>query len=217
MELTITAKIGNEGAEESSVLWLGRQPKNSREPRRDLQLSQPLPIITAEQVAQLPAKDVAEILTDAFAAWVRRVKVQRLTLGSSISLVMPDGDELPRFMLAALQGDVRERKLLSAASVRDVLQSTAWKSCAPAYIAANGIKPDAWQRIVVDEVLRGCLRQDAIIYASRHAAWLKAATHLGAIADACSRHPEGAAVAPVLSAAVERITSLPVVPDDAGI
>lgn len=164
--LRISAIAGTEDAKESDTLWIGRQI--GKAPRKDLQLSQELPKVAAAQVAKLDAEKVALIINDEFAAYVRRVKCQRLDLAgnSSIELMLPvQADVYAEMVVSMLSAPAtRTKRLVSTATIRAMLLSSEYKTAA---LQVLGAKLDAWRRVGEREMLPAAVAQDARIPTAR--------------------------------------------------
>lgn len=160
----ITAIAGTADAKESATLWTGRQVGKAQ--RKDLQLSQPLPTITAQQVAALDPEQVAIVLNDEFLAYVRRVKCQRLNIGDKIELMLPvAASEFATMALRMLSAPAtRTKKLVSTATVRALLLSATYKAAAAATL---GTKLDAWNRVFGQEFAPLATATDARIATTR--------------------------------------------------
>lgn len=198
-----------EGSEESAQLWVGGRANSTR----NIALSQPLPTITAQDVSLLPAESVAAFINDSFATYIKRVKTQRMDLGDSLTWTLPaDGLELALTMLTALTEGTRTRKELTAATIRDAINSDEFKAAVATYCKLKAINPDAFKRLVIDEFLKGCTRSDYTIYASRAAIAAKATAHLAHLATVIDGADKK--TARVLELAVQAITAAPVIGDD---
>lgn len=166
--LTISAIAGSEGAKESTTLWIGRHV--GKAPRKDLQLSQAIPQISAALITSLDAEKVALIINDEFNAYVRRVKCQRLDLAGNSSITLP----LPVDALAYAQMVVqmlsapatRAKRLVSTASIRALLLCSEYKEAARTVL---GAKLDSWQRVGEREMLPLAVAQDARVATARAA------------------------------------------------
>lgn len=167
--LKIVAITGAEGAKETETLWTGRQV--GKQPRKDLMLSRELPKLTDEMVTMLSrsgefAAKIATIINDEFAAYVRRVKCQRLDIGSSIELMLPvaasDFAAMAVNMLSAPA--TRAKKLVSSTSIRAMLLSDIYKAAAKLVM---GTKLDNWQRIGEKEMIPLAYATDAQVDTKR--------------------------------------------------
>lgn len=162
--IRIEAIAGNEAAKESTTLWTGRQV--GKAPRKDLQLSNALPQIEAATIASLDATKVALILNDEFAAYVRRVKCQRMEIGQAIELAFPvDEVDCATLMVNMLSAPAtRVKKLVSTSSVRAMLLSSDYRDAAALVM---GEKLDAWKRVGEREMLPLATAQDAKVATAR--------------------------------------------------
>lgn len=202
-----------EGSEESPILWVGGRANSTR----NIALSQPLPEITAASIAAIPADILASFINDSFATYIKRVKVQRMELGDSITLSLPtDETELALTMLTSLTEGSRTRKELTGATVRDAINSDAFKATVTAYCTAKNISPDNFKRLVVDEFLRSCTRESFGIYQSRAAVAAKAVAHLAAICATITQAGDSK-TARVLELAIQAISNAPTISDDGAI
>lgn len=207
--ITFRAVAPLEGSEESSTLWAGGRANSTR----NIALSQPLPEINAADIAALPAEQLAEFINSSFLAYVKRVKVQRMELGDSISITLPSGGmELAITMLTTLTEGSRTRKELTAATIRDAINSDAFKAALAAYCQQRSIAPDAFKRLVIDEHLKRCTAGDFCIYQSRASIAAKATAHIAAL-SAIIRQANPTA-ARTLELAAQAIAAAPAISDD---
>lgn len=202
----------SEEVETTSTYWKGRGTKN----RRDVKLSEALPSFTAETIEILDKAKLAEFLSDCYLDIVKRIKCQRFEIGNSYSLTVPsDAAEFAIFAFSSLTESSREKKLLSAQTIRDCINSDEFKKASIEYCAKQAIKPESFTKIVIDEFLRRTSSNEFQIYNSRAAVAIKAATHLLALAEAISN------AAPIhaqtLILASNRIHSAEVVADEGDI
>lgn len=155
---------GENAAKETSTYWIGR--KIGKAPRKDLQLSAALPVFSAQHVAALSMEKLAALLTDEFAAYVRRVKCQRIEIGAAVELMLPvDGATCAELALNMLTAPAqRAKKLVSAASIRALLLSAEYKEAAKAVF---GEKVATWQRIGEREMLPLAYATDAKVAKDR--------------------------------------------------
>lgn len=206
--IKLTQVIGLEGAESSSTLWTGRGKD-----RKDIKLSMPLPEINAISVIKLANEQssvLADFINDSFQTYIRSVKCQRLTLGSTLELELPtDQDELANLILIALTEGSRQTKELTGSTIRDSLQAKETKAAIIAYCESTGISPAAFTKVVINEFLLPCTRQDYCIYKERAATAEKAVRHIAAISQLLSGQ-----AARVLLLASQRIAAAPVVDAD---
>jgi hypothetical protein len=162
--ISITAIAGSEEAKESATLWTGRQV--GKAPRKDLQLTQALPQISAATIAALDAEKVALILNDEFMAYVRRVKCQRMEIGNITTLAFPINEvKCAAMMVNMLSAPAtRVKKLVSTSSIRAMLLSSEYREAAALVM---GDKLDAWKRVGEREMLPLATAQDAKIATNR--------------------------------------------------
>ncbi len=166
-DVIIDGKVTREGSKETAVSWIGR--KVGKAARKDLHLSCAIPKIAAAQIAALDAEKVATIINDEWLAYIRRVKCQRLDIGSSIELTFP---ELPNAyaqtvinMLSAPAE--RAKKLVSTSTIRALLLDEGYKLAATAVM---GSKLEAWKRIGEKEMMPLTCAQDAKVATARSTA-----------------------------------------------
>jgi len=207
--ITLRAVAPLEGSEESSTLWVGGRANSTR----NIALSQALPQITAADVALLPAEQLAAFINESATTYIKRVKVQRLELGDSVSLTLPsDGLELALTYLTMLTEGSRTRKELTAATIRDAINSDQFKAVLSLYCQEKAIAPDAFKRLVIDEHLRRCTAGDFCIYQSRASIAAKAVAHIAALSSRLQT--SAPTVARTLDLAAQAITGAPIVSDD---
>lgn len=162
--IKVTAIAGSDEAKESATLWTGRQV--GKAPRKDLQLSYALPTILPATVSSLDAEKVALILNDEFAAYVRRVKCQRMEIGNTIELSFPlNAAACAAMMVNMLSAPAtRVKKLVSTSSIRAMLLSSDYREAAALVM---GDKLDAWKRVGEREMLPLATAQDAKVNIAR--------------------------------------------------
>lgn len=203
--------------DETSTLWLGRGKADSKNGRRDLQLSAPVPTISAEAIKELAnaeSQKLADYLSDELASYLRRVKCQRLEIGDSLELTLPAGGlELALTALITLTEGSRERKSFTSAILRDVTQGAAFKAIVTTYLQLKGIKPEAFKRIVLDNYLRASTRQDYSITPQEQATYTKALAHIEALAQMLAE-AGNTAEANVITHAAAQLAKAEVIADD---
>lgn len=170
----------SEEVETTETYWKGRGAKK----RRDVRLSEALPSFTEESIEILDKQKLAEFLSDCYLDIVKRIKCQRFEIGDSYSLTVPaDSTEFAIFAFSSLTESSREKKLLSAQTIRDCINSEEFKKAATSYCLNQAIKPDSFAKIVIDEFFRRTSSNEFQIYNSRATVAVKAATHLLALAE----------------------------------
>lgn len=203
--------------DETSTLWLGRGKADSKNGRRDLMLSAPVPTISSEAIkllAEAEPQKLADYLSDELASYLRRVKCQRLDIGDSIELHLPSGGlELALVALITLTEGSRERKSFTSAILRDVTQSATFKAIVSTYTQLKGIKPEAFKRIVLDNYLRASTRQDYSITPQEQATFTKALAHIEALAEMLAEAGNTAEAA-IIKTAAAQLRKSEVIADD---
>ncbi len=196
---------GEAASKESATYWLGR--KVGKAPRKDLQLSIAIPQVSATEIAALDPAKLALLLNDEFAAYIRRVKCQRIEIGAAIELMLPSNAQaFAELALAMLTAPAqRAKKLVSAASIRALLLSSEYKAAA---LAAFGDKLATWQRIGEREMLPLAYAADAKVATDRADVRDKAVIRMLEIA---TMMPEGNEGRVVLEAASELLAEVPTV------
>lgn len=184
--LSIRAVLGNSPAAdaESATCWTGRGDyTNPKTPRRDLLLSEPMPKITAETIAQLPQEKLAELLSDLMTDYIRRTKCQRMSAGDLLQFTLPR-EPLAYAMtalIACTEGSGRATSELSGATIRELINSKEYAAARLEYCTTQKINPANFIKIVQDEFLRSSTRVDLTVWQSRSAVMHKAIAHLTAI------------------------------------
>jgi hypothetical protein len=135
----IAGDESEDAARESSTLWQGR--KIGKQARKNIMLSTPILLATEFDINRLDPAKLAILLNDEIAAYIRRVKLQRLEIGSSIELRF--NFETMLNMLTAPA--TRTKKLVSSSSVKAMLLSSDYKNAVLAVIPQP--KQEAWNRI----------------------------------------------------------------------
>ena len=196
--IKFTVIAGTEEAKQSPTLWTGRQI--GKQVRKDVSLSAAiLPCTETELQGFANYAKLAILLTDETAAYIRRVKMQRMELGDSIELTFNYEQMLDILTSPA----TRIKKLVSTSSIRALILSSDYRTACATIL---GAKLDNWKRIADKEMLFLAVAQDAAV-----------ATDRASIRDAVVvRCMEIAAIMPqgdnrmVLEAAAELLADVPV-------
>ena len=140
-EQTITFNFitGSENAKPSETLWTGRQV--GKQPRKDIALSNAIRKVTAAEVQNLDHEKLAILFNDEVDAYIRRVKLQRAEIGTTITLTWNN-----ETMLAMLTAPAtRTKQLVSSASIRAMILSEEYKAALK--MAIPEAKHENWKRI----------------------------------------------------------------------
>lgn len=156
--IKFTVITGSEEAKASQTLWTGRQV--GKQPRKDIALSTAIIPCTATEITKLDAAKLATLLSDETAAYIRRVKLQRMELGDTCELSF--NYETMLNMLTAPA--TRTKRLVSTSTVRAMLLSSEYREAA---VKILGNKLDAWKRIFGGEFAPLATAQDAKVQTAR--------------------------------------------------
>jgi hypothetical protein len=184
---------------ESSILQKGR--KIGTKPRIDIQLSSAQKPCTTDEIATMDVSKLSILLTDSVAAYIRRVKIQRLAVNESIELTF-NYNQMLNILTSPCE---RSKKLISTSSIRALKLSSSYKAAVLATIAPD--KRGNWDRLAHNEFYPLLHTTDASINPLRAAIRNTIATRMADIAVAM---PDGAEQA-LLLAMSQALEELPVV------
>lgn len=153
-----TVITGSAEAKPSATLWTGRQV--GKQPRKDIQLSQAINACSAAEIAAMPTEKLATLLTDETAAYIRRVKLQRMELGNTLELSFSYTQMLDILTSPA----ARTKRLVSTSTVRALLLASEYRDAAAAVL---GVKLDAWKRVFGSEFAPLATANDASVQSAR--------------------------------------------------
>ena len=163
--LKICAIAGTDDTtKDSPLLWTGRRVGKGA--RKDLSLSQQIPLVLASTISALDLAQLATILNTEWQNFIRRQKCQRLEIGGSIELTLPAAQVDYAALVVRMLSAPTERalKLVSAASIRALLLADTYKLAA---VAVMGNKLEAWRRIGEREMMPTCYAQDPVLSTAR--------------------------------------------------
>lgn len=205
-KITISAITGNsESTTDTNVRWVGR--KIGKAPRKDLILSNALPLFRKNDIAAHETA-IVSLINENFSAYVRRTKCQRLELGDTYELNLPETpEETSALIINWLTEQQRERKSLTIATLRATILSSEYKTAAAAVL---GDKLANWQRIGEREFLPLVCMHGAAISASRVSVLETVLARLTAIAE---KMPAGSQCREVLVEAAAKLAALPITDD----
>ena len=158
--IKLTVIAGTEEAKPSATLWTGRQI--GKQQRKDISLSNAIQPCTIEELEAMDKAKLCILLTDETAAYIRRVKAQRMNIADSIELSFTYETMLSMLTSPA----TRVKKLVSSSSIRAMLLSSEYKAAA---LAILGTKLGAFKRIGEKEMLPLAVATDARVATTRSA------------------------------------------------
>lgn len=143
-------------ATDSTTYWASGRSTG----KRDIMLDNPLPLLSATDIAAIPPADIAALLNKLAASYIRTVSLQKLEVGNSLEMEFPTaGAELAKTYLGFAMG-TRSAQALTPTRLKALLDCAFFRAVAMEYISINGIKSDAFNKICINDILMKASRKD---------------------------------------------------------